>query len=198
MGDKRIDVERLTTHRFAIAEAERAYQLIAGDVQEPNLGVVLNYDPEAEVTRKVSLGVTPSLRKSEKSVVLGVIGAGGYVPAMLLPHFKTEAVEFRSIATASGVSAHNVGKRFGFEYAVSSANEVLDDAAVNLVLIGTRNATHAELARAALQRNKHVFVEKPLALNDDELESVLSAAVQSSGKLMVGFNRRFAPLAQRA
>ncbi len=70
--------------------------------------------------------------------MLGVIGAGGYVPAMLLPHFKTEGVEFRSIATASGISAHDVGKRFGFAYAVSSADEVLDDASVNLVVIGTQ------------------------------------------------------------
>ncbi len=198
VGEKRINVERLTTHRFPIAEADRAYQLISGDVQEPNLGVILNYDPEAEVARKIPLSAAPAVRKSEKSIVLGVIGAGGYVPAMLLPHFKTEGVEFRSIATASGISAHDVGKRFGFAYAVSSADEVLDDANVNLVVIGTRHDTHAELARKALERNKHVFVEKPLALNDDQLESVLEAANSSSGKLMVGFNRRFSPLAQRA
>jgi polar amino acid transport system substrate-binding protein len=196
IGEKRINVERLTTHRFPIAEADRAYQLISGDVQEPNLGVILNYDPEAEVARKIPLGA--AVRGSEKSIVLGVIGAGGYVPAMLLPHFKTERVEFRSIATATGVSAHDVGKRFGFAYAVSSADEVLDDRDVNLVVIGTRPGTHAELARKALERNKHVFVEKPLALDDEQLESVLDAASNSSGKLMVGFNRRFSPLAQRA
>ncbi|HSE17899.1 MAG TPA: bi-domain-containing oxidoreductase [Pyrinomonadaceae bacterium] len=200
IAEKRLNVERLTTHRFPIAEADRAYQLISGELQEPNLGVVLNYDPETEVVRKVSLGArsTGQVRKSEKSIVLGVIGAGGYVPPMLLPHFKTEGVEFRSIATASGISAHDVGKRFGFAYAVSSAEEVLDEPAVNLVVIGTRHDTHAGLARAALERNKHVFVEKPLALNDEQLESVLDVAQGSSGKLMVGFNRRFSPLAQRA
>ena len=198
IGDKRVNVERLTTHRFPIAEAERAYRLISGDVQEPYLGVVLNYDPEAEISRKVSLGATAPVRKAEKSLVLGVIGAGGYVPAMLLPHFKAEGVEFSSIATASGITAHDVGKRFGFAYAVSSAEEVLDDAKVNLVVIGTRHDTHAGLARQALELNKHVFVEKPLALNDQELESVLQAAGSSTGKLMVGFNRRFSPLAQRA
>ncbi|HKG45636.1 MAG TPA: Gfo/Idh/MocA family oxidoreductase, partial [Pyrinomonadaceae bacterium] len=112
--------------------------------------------------------------------------------------FKTEGVEFRAIATATGISAHDVGKRFGFAYAVSSAEEVLDEATVNLVVIGTRNDTHAKLARAALERNKHVFVEKPLALNDDELDSVLEVAGSSSAKLMVGFNRRFSPLVQRA
>jgi polar amino acid transport system substrate-binding protein len=196
IGDKRINVERLTTHRFPIADADRAYQLISGELREPNLGVVLNYDPEAEVVRKVSLGAaTP---KPERSIVLGVIGAGGYVPAMLLPHFKTEGAEFRSIATASGISAHDVGKRFGFAYAVSSAEEVLDDAAVNLVVIGTRHDLHAEVARKALERNKHVFVEKPLALNDEQLDAVMLTAGSSTARLMVGFNRRFSPLAQRA
>ena len=198
VGDKRIDVERLTTHRFAIGEADRAYQLISGDVREPYLGVVLNYDPQSEVARKVSLGAPTAVRKAEKSIVLGVIGAGGYVPAMLLPHFKSEGVEFRSIATASGVSAHDVGKRFGFAYAVSSADEVLADADVNLVVIGTRHDLHAELARKTLERDKHAFVEKPLALNDEQLEAVLDVAESSEGKLMVGFNRRFSPLAQRA
>ena len=198
IADGRLNVERLTTHRFPIDEADRAYQLISGELQEPNLGVVLNYDPESEVIRKVSLGAASPVRKSEKSIGLGVIGAGGYVPAMLLPHFKTERVEFRSIATATGVTAHDVGKRFGFAYAMSSAEEVLDDASVNLVVIGTRNNTHAELARSALERNKHVFCEKPLALNDEQLDSVLEAARSSPAKLMVGFNRRFAPLTQRA
>ena len=198
VGDGRINVERLTTHRFAIAEADRAYQLISGEIQEPNLGVVLNYDPEAEVTRRVALKDAPAVRKSEKSIGVGVIGAGGYVPAMLLPHFKSEGVDFRSIATATGISAHDVGKRFGFAYAVSSAEEVLDDNSVNLVVVGTRPDLHAELARKALERNKHVFVEKPLALNDEQLESVLAAAGSSTGTLMVGFNRRFAPLAHRA
>jgi polar amino acid transport system substrate-binding protein len=117
---------------------------------------------------------------------------------MLLPHFKTEGVEFRLITTASGISAHDVGKRFGFAYAVSSAEEVLDDADVNLVVVGTRHDLHAELARKALERDKHVFVEKPLALDDEQLESVLEVAAGSNGKLMVGFNRRFSPLAQRA
>src|SRR5689334_6527099 len=90
VADRRLNVERLTTHRFPIAEADRAYQLISGEVREPNLGVVLNYDPEVEVVRKVSLGAATPARKSEQRIVLGVIGAGGYVPAMLLPHFKTE------------------------------------------------------------------------------------------------------------
>src|SRR6185503_9427388 len=170
VGDKRVNVDRLTTHRFRIEEAERAYQLISGDSTESYLGVLLNYDPEAELKARVALNGATKPRKREKSVVIGVIGAGGYVPTMLLPHFKTEGVEFRSIATASGISAHDVGRRFGFAQAVSSADEVLDDDHINLVVVGTRHDLHAQLAREALERNKNVFVEKPLALSDAELE----------------------------
>ena len=194
----RVDVGKLITHRFAIEEAERAYQLISGAHEQPYLGVVLGYDPETDVARRVQLSARTSVRKSDKSITLGVIGAGGYVPAMLLPHFKTAGVNFRAIATASGISAHNVGKRFGFAYAVSSADDVIDDPEVNLVVIGTRHDLHAELARRALEKNKHVFVEKPLALNDHELDSLVAAAADSQGKLMVGFNRRFSPLARQA
>jgi predicted dehydrogenase/threonine dehydrogenase-like Zn-dependent dehydrogenase len=196
INDGRVNVEKLTTHRFSIEEAERAYDLISGDSSEPYLGVVLNYDPEREIVRRVPLA--SPVRRAERSIRIGVIGAGGYVPAMLLPHFKSEGGEFRSIVTATGVSAHDVGKRFGFTQAVSSADEVLDDPEINLVVIGTRHDSHADLARRALERNKHVFVEKPLALDDDQLDQVLEAAANSTGHLMVGFNRRFSPLARQA
>jgi polar amino acid transport system substrate-binding protein len=82
--------------------------------------------------------------------------------------------------------------------AVSAAEDVLDNADVNFVVVGTRHDLHAELARKALEQNKNVFVEKPLALNDEQLDAVLAAAEQSSGRLMVGFNRRFSLLAQEA
>jgi len=194
----RVDVNKLITHKFAIEEAEHAYQLISGAQEQPCLGVVLGYDPETDVVRRVPLSAKSSVRKSDKSILLGVIGAGGYVPSMLLPHFKTEGVNFRAIATASGISAHDVGKRFGFAYAVSSADDVIDDPEVNLVVVGTRHDLHAELATRVLKKNKHVFVEKPLALNDHELDQVVEAAANSQGQLMVGFNRRFSPLARQA
>ena len=196
VASQRINVEALVTHRFAIDEATRAYQLIAGEIHEPYLGVVLSYDTERELERTVQL----SDRKvpAQKAVRLGLIGAGSYVTQMLLPHFKTERADFRSIQTASGVSANNVGKKFGFVRAVSMADEVINDPDVNLIVIGTQHDLHAALTRQALAANRDVFVEKPLALGDEELESVLAAAQNSPGRLMVGFNRRFAPLVQRA
>lgn len=196
VASQRINVTPLITHRFAIDEATRAYQLITGDSHEPYLGVLLTYDTERELERQITL--TEPRAVSQNSVRVGLIGAGQYVTAMLLPHFKTQRADFRSINTASGVSANNVGNKFGFVRAVSSADEVIADPDVNLVLVGTQHDLHATLARHALEANLHVFVEKPLALHDEELDAVLAAAQNSAGRLMVGFNRRFAPLARKA
>ncbi|HET6862923.1 MAG TPA: bi-domain-containing oxidoreductase [Pyrinomonadaceae bacterium] len=195
----RLSVDRLITHRFKIDEAERAYQLISGQIDEPYLGVLLKYDPDAEVNRRIRLlPNSSSTPTSQQGVVIGLIGAGGYVPAMLLPHFKAEKAVFRVIATASGLSAHDVGRKFDFAEAVSSADEVLDDPDINLIVIGTRHDSHAELVQKALGRGKNVFVEKPLALNDQQLDRVIEQAQASDRVLLVGFNRRFSPLTIRA
>ena len=197
IAQRRVNVTRLISHKFSIDAAEHAYELISGATDEPYLGVVLTYDPTAEVQRRIKLGDSTSSARTDRKVALGVIGAGGYVSTMLLPHFKSAGVSFRSIATASGVSAHDVGKRFGFAYAVSGAEEVLDDADVDLVVVGTRHDLHAGLAVQALNRGKDVFVEKPLAINHEQLVDVMAAAENSGARLMVGFNRRFSPLAQK-
>jgi predicted dehydrogenase/threonine dehydrogenase-like Zn-dependent dehydrogenase len=131
-------------------------------------------------------------------VHVGMIGAGAYARAMLLPHFKAAGAEFRTVATASGVTARDVGERYDFAALASGADAVLADPHVNLVVIATRHDSHAELARRALEAGKHVFVEKPLALSDEELEGVLEAATRSRAKLMVGFNRRFSLHARAA
>jgi polar amino acid transport system substrate-binding protein len=197
LAQGRMNVGRLITHRFPIEEAERAYQLIGGNADASYLGVILSYDSAKELKHSIELTTrAPLSRSPAKSVELGLIGAGNYVRSSLLPHFKSAGVGFQSITSASGISAQDVGKKFGFARAVSSAEEILSDSAVNLVLIGTRHDTHAQLTRRALENNKDVFVEKPLALDDEELDSVLDAAANSGGRLMVGFNRRFSPLAQ--
>lgn len=196
VAQQRIEVGALITHRFTIDEAARAYELITGETKEPYLGVVLSYDTERELARTVQLTERPVTK--QEAVRLGVIGAGDYVTGMLLPHFKEQRVDFRSITTAGGVSANNVGKKFGFARAVSEAAEVISDPEVNLVVIGTRHDTHALLAKQGLDANRDVFVEKPLALNDEELDQVVEAAQRSSGRLLVGFNRRYSPLARRA
>ena len=199
VAEGRINVARLITQRFSIQDAERAYRVISGESHEPHLGVLLQYDPESELQREISISVRPKPSpQADKPVRIGLIGAGDYVRGVLLPHFKSAGATFSSIATASGVSAHDVGHRFGFPRAVSEADAVIHDPEVNLVVIGTRHDLHAQLARKSLESGKNVFVEKPLALSDDELDEVLEVARNSTGRLMVGFNRRFSPLAVKA
>ena len=196
LASGRINVEPLITHRFSIDDGARAYELVTSD--EPYLGIVLQYDSTRDVERRIRISTKESTPAPAKSVRVGMIGAGDYAKSMLLPHFKAEQVDFHSIATASGVTARAVGAQYGFRFCVSGADEIINDEEVNLVVIATRSGTHAELARRALARGHHVFVEKPLALNDQELDAVLAAADQSQGHLMVGFNRRFSPLARTA
>lgn len=198
VAQKRINVERLISHRFAIDEGERAYKLIAGESEEPYLGVILSYDTERKLQRRISLNTESKTSPKQDAVRIGVIGAGNYLRGMLLPKFKSAGAEFHAIATATGVSAIDVGKQFGFRSAVSAAEDVINDANINLVVIGTRHDTHADLARQALAAGKHVLVEKPLALNDEDLDEVLEVARNSNGRLMVGFNRRLSPLALAA
>ena len=197
----------LVTHRFMIDESARAYELISGDAREPYLGILINYDAGREIVRNVEnrsskLEAQSSKLKSEVSkpgvVRVGLIGAGDYARRMLLPHFREQGAEFVSIATASGVSARDVGTRYGFGRFASGADEVLSDESVNLLVVATRHDTHAPLARRALERGLHVFVEKPLAIDDAGLDSVLEAAPSSGGVLTVGFNRRFSPHARAA
>ncbi|HEX8846368.1 MAG TPA: bi-domain-containing oxidoreductase [Pyrinomonadaceae bacterium] len=199
IAEGRVNVARLTTHRFPIEEGERAYQLIGGETKEPYLGILLQYDTERELERRIEIKSSEKESSGKASAVrVGMIGAGVYAQAMLLPHYKAAGVDFRAIATASGVTARDIAEKYGFNYCAANPDDVLDDADVNLVVIATRHDLHAELARRALLNGKHVFVEKPLALTDEELDAVLEAASGSEGRLMVGFNRRFSPLARRA
>ena len=128
---------------------------------------------------------------------LGVIGAGLYANATLLPALKKiRNIELVGIASAGGLHAQHSGKKFGFAYAASDENQILDDPHINTVAILTRHDSHAALAVRALASGKHVFVEKPMAVDDDQLEALTRQLEQLNGQLfMVGFNRRFAPLA---
>ncbi|HEX8635992.1 MAG TPA: bi-domain-containing oxidoreductase [Pyrinomonadaceae bacterium] len=190
----------LITHRFSIADGERAYNLIAGETKEPYLGIVLNYDTEREIGRSIERraahDASAARAPAGADVRLGLIGAGSYAQKFLLPNFKANGAVGQAIATASGISAHGIGEKYDFARVVASAEEVIADAGANLIVIATRHDSHAPLARRALEAGRHVFVEKPLALNDEELDGVLAAAHASRGQLMVGYNRRFSPHAR--
>jgi predicted dehydrogenase len=129
-------------------------------------------------------------------VRLGVIGAGNYATSMLLPHLRGRAdVRLVEVATATGLSATNARRKFGFERWSTDHRGLLADEAVDAVLIATRHHAHAAMVCEALRAGKAVFVEKPLAVDPDQLEAIVAAVTDSGNdRLMVGFNRRFAPL----
>jgi len=191
----RVQVAPLVTHRFDLTKTGDAYKLITGEVNEPYTGVVLKYDTQRELETRVPLA---KQTETQDAVRIGMLGAGGYAKGVLLPQFKAAGAGFQSIATATGLTAREVGARFNFKFCASSADEVIRDESVNLIVIATRHASHAELAQQALTAGHHVFVEKPLAVNDEQLDSLLAAAANARGQLMIGFNRRFSPLGMAA
>jgi predicted dehydrogenase len=200
LSSGRVDVHPLITHRFAITDAPRAYELILGKKKEPFLGVLLTY-PETSggtgIIRKVE--TASGLASSQQTVRVGVLGAGNFAQAVFLPAIqKTGNTELVGIATASGVSGQHTAKRYGFRYASTSDEEILNDPEINCVVILTRHQHHAHQTITALKNHKAVYCEKPLALNRDELDAVKATIAEQEGALLtVGFNRRFAPMAQQ-
>jgi predicted dehydrogenase/threonine dehydrogenase-like Zn-dependent dehydrogenase len=195
----RVHPSGLVTHRIPVAEAERAYQIVKGEITEPYLGILLEY-PEttaqaAPTTTRIDL--RPPQPISRGNVRLGVVGAGNFARSVLLPALRKLDVELVGVATVSAPSAQQTASRFGFGYAATDWHQIVEDDTLDAVLIATRHDLHASVAAAALRAGKAVFVEKPLALCADELDDVLTAWQSSGCVLQVGFNRRFATTYQQ-
>ncbi|WP_217197416.1 bi-domain-containing oxidoreductase [Streptomyces buecherae] len=223
----RIDVEPLVSHVADFADAVETYRRL-GDGDLKAVAVLFRYpdhsdhpddpdhadhpDPDSQAAEAaVPILTVPAVRRGagptraparsgHAPVRLAFAGAGNYASSMLLPHLaQREGVELARVVTTTALSAANAKRKFGFAEATTDLDAVLDDPTIDAVFVVTRHSSHAELTRRALLAGKAVFVEKPLALTEDELAGVL-AAVEESGndRLQVGFNRRFAPLLQEA
>lgn len=201
MAEGRIDVTPLISHRFAIDEAEKAYSLISGS--ERSLGVLFTYptvDELDEAELRQPRVTFPDRPRVASKAVVSVIGAGSYAGGVLIPALKSAGARLRSVVSLSGVSGVHVGRKFGFEEAVTDTAAVLTDTEVTAVVIATRHDTHASLVVEAIAAGKHVFVEKPLALTHEGLDNIVAARKRTRGApriLMVGFNRRFSPQIER-
>jgi predicted dehydrogenase len=202
LAEGRIEVRELITHRFPIEQASRAYDLIAGKGSEPFIAVVITYPDVASASQHVDLRPEPFAGTTARAeVAVGMLGAGNFANAVLLPVLKnTPKLQLVGLATASGVSARGSGTRNGFQYCSSDYQEIIQDPTINTVVIATRHHLHARQVIAALDAGKHVFCEKPLCVSEAELEEIVSTyrrARMRAAKplLMVGYNRRFAPLA---
>jgi predicted dehydrogenase len=202
MESKQLDVRPLISHRFAFRSAGAAYDLLS-DRTRDSLGIVLDFEgaaPAADIVRTVSLRA-PAAALLSAGPAVAFIGAGNYAGRVLIPAFQASAVRLFAVATANGVSAARYGRKYGFELISTDVERVLAAPEVDVVVIATRHDTHARFVERALAAGKHVFVEKPLAVTASELdgiEAALRSPVRQSGQmLMIGFNRRFAPLAMR-
>ncbi len=201
LASRQVDVAPLTTHEFLLDEAERAYRLLTqrgGEGGKKHIGVLLRYEESAgrETVRVVSFRhVAPS----GHALGVGFLGAGNFAQASLLPHVKRfSGASLVGVCTANGLNGLNVASAFGIGFATTDPTEVLSNAEIGTVFIATRHNLHARYIVESLNANKNVFVEKPLALNADELKEVETAYAKAQRKhghamVMVGFNRRFAP-----
>jgi predicted dehydrogenase/threonine dehydrogenase-like Zn-dependent dehydrogenase len=201
---EQIDLSSLIARVFPIADATEVYQQL-GSGAMPGVGFLFEYPDTADVpleaprprTALIGPGTTAERPARKGSAVrLGFIGAGNYASSMLLPHLaKDENVVLAHVATNKSLSAANAQRRFGFEAISTSADAVLEDESLDAVFVVTRHSSHADLTCRALEAGKTVFVEKPLALTREEIDKVLDVvAATGNDRVMVGFNRRFAPL----
>lgn len=196
----RVDVRSMTTHRFPIHKATQGYALVTGKRKEPYSGILLEYPPRTEaasilIPTKTSRTVT----KSHDICAVGVIGAGAFAQAQLLPPLKAAKARLVAVSTTTPVSAKSVAERFGFEQFATDAEAVIAHPEVNLVVCASRHDSHARYVRRALEAGKSIFVEKPLCISPAELAMIDEAVQQhdaktganTSANVMVGFNRRF-------
>jgi predicted dehydrogenase/threonine dehydrogenase-like Zn-dependent dehydrogenase len=197
LASGQIDVSHLISHRVPIDDAAEAYELI-GQSDADALGVVLVYpqggDVGAGTDRREPLGAKPG---KAAAVRIGVLGAGNFAIATALPAIDSvRGVQKMGLASAGGLSGAHAGRRHGYAYATTSVDDILGDADINTVAVFTRHDLHAAQTVQALQAGKHVFCEKPVALNEDELTDVAKAIQAAETLYTVGFNRRFSPFGQ--
>jgi predicted dehydrogenase/threonine dehydrogenase-like Zn-dependent dehydrogenase len=201
MADGRLDVTPLVSHRFPIQEAARAYELVSG--AEPSLGILLEYPGPGTPLPPRTLPLdasssTPAASAGTATGGVSFVGSGNYATAILIPAFKLAGAPLRMVASSGGVSGRHAGRKFGFAQATTDTQAVFSDNGTATVVITTRHDSHARLVLQALAAGKNVFVEKPMCLTLAELGEIEAlyarlTASNSAPRLMVGFNRRFAP-----
>lgn len=192
----KVNVRPLITHVFDIEKAVEAYDLITGKRKEFYIGVLLSYDKDKNDLVRQSISVKHE-SEPEQELRVGFVGAGSFAQKYLIPEVRTKA-KLISVVTAHGINSRNVADKFGFERCSSNVDDIIADPRINTVFIATRHNTHADYVIAAINSGKHVFVEKPLAINYDQLERIAKAYNESNRILMVGFNRRFSYVAKEA
>ena len=199
MASGQLDVTPLITHRFDFDNAPKAYDLLTQDASA--LGILLQYSSEPANRHVSTVKLSGGSPINPQKPVVGFIGAGNYASRMLIPAFKAAGAQLHAIATSGGLNGVIHGEKAGFSEATTDTQAMIDNPAINTLAVVTRHNSHARFVCSALAAGKHVFVEKPLAINLPELAEVEAAyaasQLASPVHLMVGFNRRFSAQAQK-
>jgi len=194
-----LNLEPLITHRFAFEDAPNAYDVLTQD--KSGLGILLEYNSPVETRLEKHVILNP-IRIEPQNAVVGFIGAGNYASRILIPAFKKASSQLHTIVTSGGINGVIHGEKAGFAEASTDIDALLNNADINTVAIATRHNSHAYFVEKALSAQKNVFVEKPIALTVEEIEKIELAYNSNIKKnqfsrVMVGFNRRFAPQVQK-
>ncbi|PKO98518.1 MAG: dehydrogenase [Bacteroidetes bacterium HGW-Bacteroidetes-8] len=190
ISDGQLKVSHLITEKVILDN----YLEIYGDMRKSgSIASILVYPESSEYSVKTEVNI---IQFEKKPGIFGIIGAGNFTSATVLPRLKKIGVPVKYIASAGGLTAKSLAKKAGIANATSDYRVILEDEEVDSVIITTRHNLHAKMVIESLSAGKHVFVEKPLCLNIAELEEIISTKDKNPGlQLVVGFNRRFAPLA---
>ena len=185
-----VNVNPLITHTFNIEHAEDAYEIVLGKNPEPHIAILLKYsESQQKFTTSTQIKNYPV-----KNINVGFIGAGSFAQSYLIPNVKSFGASLDTVVTSKGITSKNVGEKFGFNTCSSNQNDVFENKEINTVFIATPHSLHAEQVIQALNAQKNVFVEKPIAISEIQLQKVMVAKAINNFPLMVGFNRRFAPI----
>ncbi|TAL70557.1 MAG: oxidoreductase [Bacteroidetes bacterium] len=189
MSQKKLDVNSLTTHIVPIEVATDAYDMLTGKIEEKYLGILIKYkDKSVDLKRTITM---PVKSEPKREINIGFIGAGSHAQFYILPSLKANDISLVGVSTSSPVESQSVAKKFGFHYSSTDSEELINNPAVNTVFCASWHNTHAKYVLESIKSGKPVFVEKPLAINPDELREIDEAVLNSNGRVMVGFNRRF-------
>lgn len=195
LSSGQIDVKPLISHRFAFLDAKQAYDLVSDGTP---LGILLEFAKQDEATlRQATVQVTPKVAGASKAQI-GFIGAGNYATQVLIPAFAKTSASLVSVSSSTGISGVHVANKFEITEATTDTAGLISAESNNTIVITTRHDSHSGFVHDALAAGKNVFVEKPLAITREQLQTVVDAYNQSQTtgdgtRLMVGFNRRFAP-----
>lgn len=191
----KLNLKPLITHIFDIEEATKAYDIVLGKVHEPFIGILLKYPLNNASAQQHTISLHKGSNTNNNFINIGFIGAGSFAQSYLIPNLDKKIVYLKTVVTNTGINAKNVAQKFGFQQASTQAAAIIEDNDCNTVFIASRHDSHAKYVISALKANKHVFVEKPLCLTYEDLETIKQTVEDKPHlNLMVGFNRRFAPV----